>query len=213
MTNRLVLASANRGKLAELRQILELLGIGLHSLADYPELPAIEENGQTFRENALIKARAVTQYTGEIALADDSGLEVDCLEGRPGVYSARYAGEPPDDRRNNDKLLKEMAGVPDYQRTARFRCVIAVVFPDGREFTADGTLEGRITLEPTGGGGFGYDPLFYELTTGRTLAEIPAEVKNRISHRARALAEVKEVLARVLGSEEHEPNRAHWGNQ
>jgi XTP/dITP diphosphohydrolase len=196
-----VVATTNRGKLREIEEILAPLGLSVTSLAAYPGFPEIEEDGATFEENAVKKAQFTAAFTGEIALADDSGLEVDYLGGAPGVRSARFAGEPKNDAANNAKLLRLLAGVPWEKRTARFRCVIAVATPDGAVATAEGTCEGFILTEPRGTGGFGYDPLFYFPEYGKTFAELPPEVKNQVSHRGRALAKLKEVLASLLAGE------------
>jgi len=195
----LVMATRNPGKIRELREILQDLGIKLLSLADFPELPEIPEAGPTFAENAAAKAREVARLTGLPALADDSGLEVAALRGRPGVWSARYAQDrtapaPPTDQDNWRKLLEEMAGVPLEARQARFVCEIALALPDGRLFQARGECAGRIALTPQGEQGFGYDPVFALPEYGRTMAELGPRVKNRISHRARALAALKELL-------------------
>jgi XTP/dITP diphosphohydrolase len=194
-----LLATANPGKLAELRALLPA-HVGVLGLTD-AGLHAPDETGTTFVENALLKARAAL-VAAPIVIADDSGLEVDALQGRPGVYSSRYAGEPPDDARNNARLLRELVGVPPARRTARFRSTVALVTRDGREVVAEGVVEGRIVAVPRGTSGFGYDPLF-EITDpqatayrGRTLAELDLEDKNRVSHRARAyqalLAQLRE---------------------
>ena len=195
---KLVLATNNKGKVKELKEMLTNLPIEISSLEDYPASGEIEENGTTFEENALIKARAVAQYTGLPAMADDSGLEVDYLKGAPGVYSARYAGESKSDQANNTKLLQELEGVPAEKRTARFRCVIALVNPDGREYTASGACEGRINFEPSGDGGFGYDPLFFVDEFGKTFAQIDSLSKNSISHRGRALQQAIIILKSML---------------
>jgi len=193
----LVIASKNRGKVDEYRELLQL-PVKILSLDDFPELPQTEETGTTFRENALIKARAVAAATGRIALADDSGLEVDYLNGAPGVYSSRYAGLQQNDEANNRKLLKALQGVPFSERKARFCCVIAVVTPKGEEYLGEGTCEGVITTEPRGTMGFGYDPLFLIPSLGKTFAELGPEVKNRISHRAQAMRAVRDILAHLL---------------
>jgi len=195
----LVMATRNPGKIRELRQILKDLDVHLLSLDDFPELPEIPERGPTFAENAAAKAREVARLTGLPALADDSGLEVAALRGRPGVWSARYAQDrtapaPPTDQDNWRKLLEEMAGVPLEARGARFVCEIALALPDGRLFKAHGECAGRIALTPQGEQGFGYDPVFALPEYGRTMAELGPRVKNRISHRARALAALKELL-------------------
>ncbi|HAA88990.1 MAG TPA: non-canonical purine NTP pyrophosphatase [Peptococcaceae bacterium] len=197
---KIVIASRNPGKIAEFRQLLAELPLEVLSLLDFPEIPEILESGLTFRENALLKARTVTSYTGLTALADDSGLEVDYLGGAPGVYSARYAGPECDDAANNQKLLAELAGVPLEKRTARFRCVIAITTPRGEEFFCEGVCEGKIGYTPRGESGFGYDPLFIVPALGKTFAELGPEVKNRISHRAQAMRLAREILERLVGT-------------
>ena len=154
----------------------------------------IEENGTTFEENALIKARAVAGQCGEIVLADDSGLEVDYLNGDPGIYSARYMGEETPYSIKNAAIIERLAGVPDEKRTARFVCAIAAVFPDGQELVTLGEIQGRIDYEEKGKNGFGYDPIFYVPEFGKTTAELTDEEKNSISHRGRALRKMKEKL-------------------
>lgn len=196
--NKLVIASRNRGKIAEYGEMLRDLPVEILSLADFPDLPEVRETGRTFRENALIKARAAAAATGLIALADDSGLEVDYLNGAPGVYSSRYAGPEQDDEANNRKLLAALEGVPMALRGARFRCVIAIVTPEGREFLSEGVCEGRISLALRGRAGFGYDPLFLVPSLGKTFAELGPEVKNRISHRAQALRAARDMLRRLI---------------
>lgn len=196
----LVMATRNAGKVRELRDLLQGLGVELLSLADFPDLPEIPEEGATFAENAATKAKEIARLTHLPALADDSGLEVEALKGRPGVFSARYAQDrtqpaTPNDEDNWRKLLGEMAGVPREKRGARFVCEIALALPDGRVFTAHGECHGSIALEPKGGHGFGYDPVFWVPEYGRTMAELEPAVKNRISHRARALAALRELLA------------------
>jgi XTP/dITP diphosphohydrolase len=187
---RLVLASKNKGKLQELETMLAGSSWELCSVADFPELPPVVEDGQTFRENAVKKALTVAEILKEWTLADDSGLEVDALGGAPGVYSARFAGEPGDDRKNNEKLLRLLAGVPSEQRTARFRCVLALASPEGEIWTTERTCEGLIGLAPRGDQGFGYDPLFYLPELGVTMAELPEEKKNEISHRGKAMRDL-----------------------
>lgn len=196
----LVLATRNKNKLRELTSILSDLPVRVESIASFPGAPDVEETGATMAENALLKARAAARHTGLWAMADDSGLEVDALDGRPGVYSARFAGPGATDADNNAKLLRLLEGVPDPRRTARFRCAIALVSPDGDEYVDEGVCEGVVAREPRGEGGFGYDPLFIVPEYGCTFAELPPEVKDRISHRARALAAAKRRLARLLGA-------------
>ena len=188
---RIVFASRNRGKIKEIQALLTDSGMTLHSLEDYPDLPEIQEDGKSFLENALKKARTIAELTGEVVLADDSGLEVEALHGAPGIYSARYAGEEGDDGKNNLKLLTDLQGVPPAGREAVFRCILVLCRPDGRYQSFDGIWEGRIAEAPAGQGGFGYDPVFYLPERGITVAELPAEIKNRISHRAKAVAKLK----------------------
>lgn len=191
---RLVLASRNRGKINELKALLAGLPWQVTSLLDYPEVPEVEEDHATFCENAIKKALVVAEKLKLWTLADDSGLEVDFLDGAPGVYSARFAGPHGDDRKNNEKLLNLLTGVPWDQRTARFRCVLAFASPDGQLWTTEGECAGLIALEPRGVGGFGYDPLFYLPERGLTMAELPEEEKNRISHRAVAMRKFRAYL-------------------
>ena len=184
MIKEVVLATRNRGKVREFSKLLEGVFEKVVSLNDLDTPPDVIEDGLTFRENALKKARAIAQYTGKPAIADDSGLEVDALDGKPGVYSARYAGEDASDKDNIIKLLRDLNGIEE--REARFVCCIALVFPDGRETVVEGRCDGFILDEPRGEGGFGYDPVFFLPGHGKTMAEIPQELKNKISHRARA---------------------------
>lgn len=192
----LVLATRNPGKISEFEALLP--GVRIAPAASIPGCPEPEESGRTFEENALIKARTVSRYTGRTALADDSGLEVDALDGAPGVRSARYAGDHASDRDNMDRLLEALDGMAEAGRTARFRCVVAVVAPDGRTWTAEGVCEGRILREPRGESGFGYDPVFVPAGYDKTFAELDAGVKNRISHRAVALSRIAEALNELL---------------
>lgn len=187
---RVVLATRNKGKIAELHALLADLGVDVLGLGDFPEIGEIPETGATFLENARLKAQAVCQATGCISLADDSGLCVDALGGAPGVYSARYAGEHACDADNNAKLLAAMADVPEPQRACRFVCVMVAAAPDGRELTAQGVWEGRLAATPAGQAGFGYDPLFLDPDLGRTAAELTPDEKNARSHRGKALADL-----------------------
>lgn len=191
----LVVATRNRGKFREIAAILGDWPGSLRSLEEFPGLPEAVEDGPTLAENALKKARWVAAQTGLPALADDSGLEVEALEGAPGVHSARFGGPGLTDAERNGLLLEQLREVPSEQRRARFRCVVALVLPDGREWSAEGTCEGQITLEPVGTCGFGYDPIFEVAGWGRTMAELPLEVKNTLSHRARALRALRQLLA------------------
>lgn len=187
----LLLATHNPHKIREISEILNDHPVNIRTLRDYPELKEIPETGDSFEANALIKARACYQHTGLLSLADDSGLEVDVLNGAPGIYSARYAGIPHDYAANNRKLLNALNDIPEKQRTARFHCVLALVGTTDRRSYAEhcfhGVCEGLIIHELRGDHGFGYDPLFYIPELGKTMAELPPEIKNRISHRAHAL--------------------------
>ncbi len=194
MEKTLLLASHNAKKAAELKSILEPLGFALRTLADVPGAPEPEETGATFEENALIKALAAHEYTGLPCLADDSGLAVDALEGAPGVYSARFAGENANDAANNALLLEKLSGLPEKQRTARFVSVIALALPEREPLLFRGECEGFILDEPRGEGGFGYDPVFFSRDLGKSFAEASGAEKNRISHRGRALAGLMEAL-------------------
>lgn len=194
---KLVLATRNRDKVREIRQALEDLDINILSLLDFPEIPEIVEDGRSFEENALKKARAVAQFTGLPALADDSGLEVDYLGGAPGVLSSRFAGEKATYEDNNLRLLGLLKGVPQEKRRARFRCVLALVDGDSTQ-VVEGRCEGFITEEPKGEGGFGYDPIFYSPELGKTFAEVGSDLKNKVSHRGRALRKMKEVLRVIV---------------
>jgi XTP/dITP diphosphohydrolase len=193
---RLVVATGNPGKLREFRQLLAALPFQTIGQAELG-VTAAEETGSSFLENALIKARHAAAATGEAAIADDSGLEVDALGGAPGIFSARYAGASASDAANTEKLLGELAGVPGEKRTARYRCVLVFVPapPDSRPVIAEGVWEGRILEAPRGRGGFGYDPVFWLPDWGATAAEIDAAQKNRRSHRASAMARLAAQLA------------------
>lgn len=195
----LLVATANRGKLKEIEHLLQGTVAHIFSPEDFPPLPEIVEDGETFTENAVKKALSAAVATGKPVIADDSGLVVGELGGRPGVRSARFAGEHASDAENNAKLLRELSGVPEERRTAAFCCVIALCMPDGECLTFDGELKGTILDEPRGEGGFGYDPLFLVPEYGQTLAELPLEIKNIISHRGKAFAKLKEYLRGVSG--------------
>lgn len=199
MEHKIVFATSNAGKMREIREILKDLGAEILSLKEADVHVDIVEDGKTFEENALIKAKTVWEATGGIVLADDSGLEIDYLNGEPGVYSARYMGEDTSYEIKNWNLIHRLNGVPEEERTARFACVIAGVLPDGRTFTTRGTMEGHIAHEPAGAGGFGYDPILMLPEYGKTSAEITMEEKNEISHRGKALRAMKEVLVKEFG--------------
>ena len=187
-TMTVIAATKNAHKVKEMAALLsDIPDLKLITMTEAGIDADIEENGTTFEENALIKARTVCEATGCIAIADDSGLCVDALDGKPGVFSARYAGELADDGRNNAKLLAELRDVPEEKRTARFCCVIAAAFPDGKTVVAQGECEGRIGFEKKGDGDFGYDPLFYYPPFDKTFAEMTANEKNSVSHRGRAV--------------------------
>ena len=195
----LLVATGNKGKLRELEVLLTGIVDRLYSLADFPDVPSVEEDGLTFAENALKKARSAAAATGMPVIADDSGLVVDALDGRPGVFSARFAGEGAGDAANNAKLLEEMRAVPAGQRSAAFKCAIAYCRPDGECHTFTGELGGVILEWPAGERGFGYDPLFLVPEYNQTLAELPMEIKNRISHRGAAFRSLQEHLLRFSG--------------
>lgn len=194
----IVLATRNANKVREFRELLQDMPLRVLCCSDFPGCPDVEEDGATFVENALKKARTVAAYTNRIALADDSGLEVDALGGAPGIFSSRYGGPECDAQKNIARLLKELDGVPDQRRGARFRCVIALVAPDGRERIVEGICRGKIVEEPRGEKGFGYDPVFLDEESGRTFAQMDSSLKNRISHRGRAMQELKKILQEFL---------------
>ena len=195
--NEIVISTGNAHKLEEIGAILKDLDYNIHSLKEVNLADLeIEENGKTFEHNALIKARTVAKLTNMITIADDSGLEVDAIGKKPGIYSSRYAGENATDEENREKLLKALKNTAASHRTGRFVCCIAVVFPDGKEFVVRGTCEGTIAFEEKGKNGFGYDSLFIVDKYNKTFAELPSTVKNAISHRARALDLMKEELSR-----------------
>jgi XTP/dITP diphosphohydrolase len=190
----LVLASANPAKAAELRALLNGLPFRILDVGDFPGLALPAEDELSYSDNALAKARSVAAATGHLALGDDSGLEVDALGGAPGVSSARYGGPGLDDAGRCRALLRALAGVPPGRRSARFRCVVALAGPGGREATVEGVAEGLILQAPRGAGGFGYDPLFLYPPLAATFAELPSGAKHRVSHRGRALARAREAL-------------------
>ncbi len=198
---RLVLATGNRGKLREVAEILAPKGVTVVGIDDVAPGWSVVEDGATFAANARIKAESLARRTGLPALGDDSGLEVEALRGRPGVRSARYAGEHATDAENTARLLRELADVPDDARGAAFRCALVLAWPDGGSVEADGRCEGHIARSPRGTGGFGYDPVFVDPATGRSFAELPADVKNGCSHRRRAL----DALGRAIDARGHAP--------
>jgi XTP/dITP diphosphohydrolase len=193
-----VLATFNHDKLRELSALLGLPGVTLTALCDEPGATAPAETGGTLRENALLKARAALALTGKPAIADDTGLEVDALGGRPGIHAARFAGPGATYSANVAKLLGELRGVEAKRRSARFRCACVACLPDGRELVGEGVLEGRITLAPRGENGFGYDPVFEIAGLGRTMAELSEQEKNSLSHRSRAVRALAAQLAAAV---------------
>lgn len=197
MLKEIVIASKNRGKIKEIEAKLAGLPLQVIALSEF-DVPDAEETGQTFLENAVLKAKFYAGLTNRACLADDSGLEVAALAGRPGVYSARYAGETATDAMNNAKLLDELRRKNSPDRSARYRCCLAFVDTNGEVLTADGVCDGKIISAPLGDGGFGYDPLFYLPRLGKTMAELPVEKKNELSHRGRALEIMAEKLAVYL---------------
>lgn len=189
MSNQILIATKNEGKLKEFKQIFTAKGIEVLSLKDVDEDVDVQENGLTFEENARLKADSYAKTIGIPVLADDSGLEIDALNGRPGIFSARYAGDH-NDAANNAKVLTELGGVPDEKRTATFHTTVVVRKPDGTELVANGNLRGRILSVPRGDNGFGYDPLFYVEEKQKTLAQMTRGEKNQISHRALAIQDL-----------------------
>lgn len=200
----LIVATRNEGKLREIREVLKGLRVQLKGLNDFKNIPEIEEDGKSFLENALKKARFYSRYFSQPVLADDSGLEVDALKGAPGIFSARYGGPKASDKKNREKLLKEMDGIPVTKRGAQFKCVLAMAFPDGREIVTEGSCRGRIGFKEAGRRGFGYDPIFFLPRYGKTMAELTLEEKNRISHRGKALRKLRKSLERLLKERKNE---------
>ncbi len=194
MKKRIIFATGNVGKVKEIQMIMADTGVEVLSMKEAGIFVEAEENGTSYEENALIKARAVAAFTGDIVMADDSGLEVDALNKEPGILSARYMGEDTPYSIKNAEIIKRLSGVPDEKRSARFVCAIAAVLPDGRELTTRATIEGRIGYEERGTNGFGYDPIFYVPQFDKTTAELTEEQKNQISHRGKALQLMKEEL-------------------
>lgn len=197
MSKKLLLATRNTHKQLELKEILSGLDIEVITLDEVLPLPEVEEDGETLVANAIKKAKTIALLSGHLTLADDSGLMVDILDGQPGVYSARFAGEDADDARNNEKLLRVLRGIEESLRTARFKCVIAICTPEGKTETVEGTCEGKIALEPTGEGGFGYDPLFIPAGFTRSFAELSADEKNNMSHRGQALQKARPIIEKL----------------
>jgi XTP/dITP diphosphohydrolase len=195
----IVIATRNAHKLKEISQILKVDGVEFLSLCEFPGCPEAEETGRTFADNALLKARTAAYHSGCWALADDSGLEVDALQGRPGVHSARYAGEEADPLKNIQKLLAELKGLTPGKRTARFVCTMALVSNQNRAYFTEGKIEGVITEQPQGQNGFGYDPVFWLPQYGKTMALLSPDEKNGISHRTLALKKMTPLIASLSG--------------
>jgi XTP/dITP diphosphohydrolase len=189
-----IIATKNSGKAKEFERIFASKGLQVKTLLDFPEIEEVEETGSTFEENAILKAESISNQLGKMVIADDSGLEVDALEGRPGVYSARYAGNEKNDEANIDKVLEELAGVPESGRSARFCCVLAVARPGAPTLTFASACEGKILEERRGSHGFGYDPIFFSTEKGKSMAELLPDEKNKISHRAKALEKLQDHL-------------------
>ena len=202
---RLIFATGNQNKMREIREILADLPVEILSMKEAGIEADIVEDGKTFEENAIIKAKTIMELTGELVLADDSGLEIAYNEsftaGSPGIYSARYMGEDTSYRIKNTSLIERLTGVPDEKRTARFVCAIAAAFPDGTIKTTEGVIEGRIGYEERGENGFGYDPIFYVPEFGCTTAELSEEQKNAVSHRGKALEKMREILKESVNAE------------
>jgi XTP/dITP diphosphohydrolase len=191
---KIVFATKNEGKVKEIREMLEGMNIELISLNQYQHVPEISEDGKTFLENALKKAKIVSEFTGETVLADDSGLKVDILNGEPGIYSARYAGENATDAENNNKLLFKLKDVPQQKRSASFFCSLVFYKKDGSYDSFEGKWDGQIIDETRGDNGFGYDPIFFVPELKKTAAELPPAIKNKVSHRGQAFARLKKAL-------------------
>jgi len=189
-----MIATRNKGKIREIREALNGLDLRIYALSDFPNVPNIEEDGKNFTENALKKARFYSKYFEMMTVADDSGLEVDSLKGLPGIYSARYAGEGASSQANNQKLLSALEGVPVSKRGAKFKCLLAMVSPDGKEAIAEGSCNGSIGFREKGKRGFGYDPLFILPKYGKTMAQLSLEEKNKISHRGKALRKIRKLM-------------------
>ena len=198
---KLLVATTNPGKFAEVKDFLRQLPLEVLSLSDLATSPKIIEDGATFEENALKKARSLAEYSGYLTLADDSGLEVDALNGAPGIYSARYCGEEGNDKKNNEKLMHELREIPEEKRTGRFVCALALCAPKShgmKEWTVRDSCEGRISFELKGENGFGYDPLFFYPPLGKTFGEIDRAIKATVSHRGKALKKLAEMLPSLV---------------
>ncbi len=194
----LIIATKNQGKLREIKDLLKDFDVNITSLAEYPDVPEIIEDGDSFAANALIKANIVGKFTGKLVIGEDSGLEVDYLDGAPGIYSARFSGADATDEKNNQKLIQELSGVPYEKRTARYQCCTAIVDGTQEITVVSGSCEGMITEDPRGKNGFGYDPYFLIAEYQQTFGELDPSIKAKISHRAKALMQVKDVLSQIL---------------
>ncbi|MGD6816775.1 XTP/dITP diphosphatase [Metabacillus sp. 84] len=194
MSQTIIIATRNEGKAAEFKRLFEPKGLQAASLNELTHLPDVEETGHSFEENAILKAETISRLTGKPVIADDSGLSIDALGGDPGIYSARYAGEEKDDGANIAKVLENMKEVEKDQRTARFRCALAIAAPGKETKTVEGSVEGFITEKPEGENGFGYDPIFMVKDKGVTMAQLSSEEKNKISHRANALKKLDQLI-------------------
>jgi len=198
MKQELLVATKNKKKLEEIKEILKDLGLKVSSLADYPRTPRIIENGKTFRENAAKKAVKIASFTGKLTLGEDSGLCVDALGGKPGIYSSRFSGKDKNDRKNNLKLLQLLAGMPQSKRKAHYSCAVALADKEGLIGIVESNCYGRIAFKPEGSYGFGYDPLFIMPKYQKTFAQLGPAIKHKISHRFRALEKTRKLLATYL---------------
>ncbi|WML54237.1 XTP/dITP diphosphatase [Neobacillus sp. PS3-12] len=199
--NEVIIATKNRGKAREFEDIFRSRGYEIRTLLDYPDIEDIDETGNTFEENAILKAEAVSATLNKLVISDDSGLVIDALDGRPGIFSARYAGEQKNDEANIDKVLEEMSEIPQSERTARFYCALALAAPGQKTLTVSGTCEGKILGERRGTNGFGYDPIFFVSEKGLSMAELSSAIKNQISHRANAIHKLDKILDSFLESD------------
>lgn len=197
----ILIATKNAGKVNEFQALFSKKGIIVKSLLDFPDVADIAETGSTFRENAILKAESISKQFQKVVIADDSGLAIDALNGRPGVFSARYAGEEKNDEKNNQKVLQEMAHIPYEKRTAKFHCALALAIPNKETLVVEGECEGIILEKPIGENGFGYDPIFYLPTMDKTMAQLSKEEKNKISHRAKALEKLHNLIDELILSE------------
>lgn len=198
MKRTIIIATKNKGKAKEFKQLFNTFGYEIKTLLDFPEIEDVPETGATFAENAYQKAIAIQEKLNTIVLADDSGLEVDALDGKPGIYSARFAGEHGNDKKNNQKLIEELEGLSSSERKANFHCSLVMVGPNKEPLHVEGNVYGQILEEERGNHGFGYDPLFYMDEFGQTMAELPSDKKNEISHRAQAIKKLRSHLEEWL---------------